>query len=133
MISAKWKRRAGLVALGALSALALPPVNLVVVLWLCFPLLLRAIDQSENSKIAFGRAWLFGLGILILFIGLITYLVVTLFLIIPVWRIFARAGFGGAWSLLLLLPVLGHLIIMAILAFGDWPNGEAAARCNVAT
>lgn len=62
MISSKWGRRGTLVLLGAISALALPPVNLVVVLWLCLPLLLKAIDDSDNWKAAFGRAWLFGLG-----------------------------------------------------------------------
>ena len=62
MISSKWGSRGALVLLGAISALALPPVNLVVVLWLCLPLLLKAIDDSDNWKVAFGRAWLFGLG-----------------------------------------------------------------------
>jgi apolipoprotein N-acyltransferase len=62
VISSKWTRRGGLVLLGALSALAFPPVNLVIVLWICLPLLLNAIDRAENAKIAFGRAWLFGLG-----------------------------------------------------------------------
>jgi len=62
VISTRWKKRAGLVALGAVSALAFPPTNLVLILWLCFPFLLRAIDDSANWKGAFGRAWLFGLG-----------------------------------------------------------------------
>jgi uncharacterized membrane protein YhaH (DUF805 family) len=50
---------------------------------------------------------------------------VALVLIIPTWRICVRAGFAGAWSLLHLVPVIGSFIVMAILAFGDWPNGEA--------
>lgn len=62
MISAKWKRRAGLLALGAVSALAFPPTDLFFILWLCLPLLLRSIDGSADWKGAFGRAWLFGLG-----------------------------------------------------------------------
>jgi apolipoprotein N-acyltransferase len=57
-----WKNRAGLVLLGALSALAFPPTDLVFILWLCLPLLVRSIDGSANWKGAFGRAWLFGLG-----------------------------------------------------------------------
>lgn len=73
-------------------------------------------------------AWLLGLGIFVVLAMLVAHLVLALLLIIPTWRIFNRAGFGGAWSLLLLLPLLGHFIVMAILAFGDWPNGEAAAR-----
>ncbi len=62
MISAKWKGRFGLFALGAVSALAFPPTGLFFVLWLCLPLLMRSIDRSASWKGAFGRAWLFGLG-----------------------------------------------------------------------
>lgn len=62
MISAKWRSRTGLVVLGAVSALAFAPTNLVFLLWLCLPLLLRAVDDSTHWKQAFGRAWLFALG-----------------------------------------------------------------------
>lgn len=55
-------RNIGLVLVGVLSALALPPVGLVPVLWLCLPLLLRAIDLSPNPRGAFLCGWLFGLG-----------------------------------------------------------------------
>jgi hypothetical protein len=72
--------------------------------------------------------WLLGMGSLIMLAILIGHAVFSLILIIPVWRICARAGFGGGWSLLLLLPVLGPVIVMAILAFGDWPNGEVRRR-----
>ncbi|HTR84796.1 MAG TPA: hypothetical protein VMI56_09975 [Reyranella sp.] len=72
--------------------------------------------------------WLMGLGSMIMLAVVIGHVVFSLILIIPAWRICARAGFGGAWSLLLLLPVLGPVIVMAILAFGDWPNGEARRR-----
>ena len=37
------------------------------------------------------------------------------------WRIFAKAGFNGALSLLNLVPGVGQLICMVILAFGRWP------------
>jgi apolipoprotein N-acyltransferase len=52
----------GLVLVGAASALALPPVGLVPVLWLCLPLLLAAIDRSPTVRGAFLAGWLFGLG-----------------------------------------------------------------------
>ena len=39
-------------------------------------------------------------------------------------RILERAGFSGLHSLFHLVPVIGPFIVMAILAFGDWPNGE---------
>lgn len=37
------------------------------------------------------------------------------------WRIFAKAGFSGAISLLNLIPGIGQLICILILAFGEWP------------
>lgn len=70
-------------------------------------------------------AWLLGVGSLLLFGLAVFHLLLALVLIIPTWRICTRAGFSGAWSLLHFLPVIGSFIVMAILAFGDWPNGEA--------
>ncbi|HET8714894.1 MAG TPA: hypothetical protein VFM16_03645 [Holophagaceae bacterium] len=37
------------------------------------------------------------------------------------WRIFAKAGYSGAMGLLILLPGIGILIALCILAFGNWP------------
>jgi sorbitol-specific phosphotransferase system component IIC len=69
--------------------------------------------------------WAIGLGsAALLFIALL-HLVVALVLIVPSWRILTRAGYAGPLSLFHLLPVLGSFIVMAILAFGEWPNGEA--------
>lgn len=36
------------------------------------------------------------------------------------WRIFAKAGFSGALSLLNLIP-FGTFVCLIILAFGNWP------------
>ncbi|MEQ9191327.1 MAG: hypothetical protein RLQ25_12645 [Alphaproteobacteria bacterium] len=44
-----------------------------------------------------------------------------LILFYPVWRILQRAGFSPWLTLLLLLPGLGLLILMLLLAFADWP------------
>lgn len=71
--------------------------------------------------------WLFGIGWLVVFGVAAFHFVLALALIIPTWRICTRAGFAGAWALLHFLPVIGSFIVMAILAFGDWPNGEAAS------
>ena len=71
-------------------------------------------------------AWILGLGSIALLALAIVHLVVALFLIIPTWRICTRAGFSGALSLFHLVPVIGWMIVMAILAFSDWPNGEAS-------
>jgi hypothetical protein len=73
-------------------------------------------------------AWILGLGSLALLILAIAHLLVALVLIIPTWRICTRAGFSGALSLFHLVPVIGSFIVMAVLAFSDWPNGEASPR-----
>jgi hypothetical protein len=43
------------------------------------------------------------------------------------WRIFAKAGYNGALSLLNLVPGVGPLICMIILAFGRWPIEDQLA------
>ena len=74
-------------------------------------------------------SWLLGwtivLGSLALLLAVIAWLLLSLLLIIPSWRILSRAGYSGALSLFHLVPVIGSFIVMAILAFGDWPSGEA--------
>jgi hypothetical protein len=40
--------------------------------------------------------------------------------VIPVWRIFQRAGLQPAWSLTLFLPFIGPLVTLAIVAFSTW-------------
>ena len=71
-------------------------------------------------------AWILGLGSLALLGLAIVHVLMALVLIIPTWRICTRAGFSGALSLFHLVPVIGSFIVMAILAFSDWPNGEAS-------
>lgn len=46
---------------------------------------------------------------------------ITAFFIFCLWRIFAKAGYSGAMSLIALIPGLGPLICICILAFGNWP------------
>jgi hypothetical protein len=72
-----------------------------------------------------GLSWLMTFGALVAFLFVIGHVLVALVLIIPTWRICTRAGFSGALSLLHLVPVVGTLVVMAILAFSDWPAGEA--------
>jgi len=43
------------------------------------------------------------------------------------WRIFAKAGYNGALSLLNFIPAVGPLICMIILAFGRWPIEDQLA------
>ena len=70
-------------------------------------------------------SWLLTLGTVALLLLAIGHLLFALLLIIPTWRIFVRAGFSGALSLLHLVPFVGLLVIMAILAFSEWPAGES--------
>ena len=57
-----------------------------------------------------------GVGELTLLIGL----VVAGFFIYCYWRIWAKAGFNGAWSLLMLVP-LANIGSIIYLAFAKWP------------
>ena len=71
-------------------------------------------------------AWILGLGTVALVALAIGHLLLALVLIIPTWRICTRAGFSGALSLFHLVPFIGWLIVMAVLAFNPWPNGEVS-------
>lgn len=42
-------------------------------------------------------------------------------LVVPTWRILQRAGFNGAWALLMLVPVVG-LLVPWVISFLKWPN-----------
>ena len=39
-------------------------------------------------------------------------------------ELFAKAGFNGAMALLCLIPGIGMIIVLCILAFGTWPAGQ---------
>jgi hypothetical protein len=47
-------------------------------------------------------------------------LLVVAFMLWMYWRIFKKAGYSGAWTFLNLLPG-GSLILILMLAFGNWP------------
>jgi hypothetical protein len=51
---------------------------------------------------------------------LLIILVIGAVIIVPFWRIFSKAGFPGALSLLMLVP-LANLIMVFVLAFAEWP------------
>jgi len=112
-----WKNRAGLVLLGAISALAFPPTDLVFILWLCLPLLVRSIDGSADWKGAFGRAWLFGLG----HFSAGLYWIACALLVDPVrfgWMI--PFAIGGLSALLALY--IAFAAALARLVRGGWPR-----------
>ena len=76
--------------------------------------------------------WLIGLSMFALMVVLVVHVLFSLLLIVPSWRIFERAGYSGLLSLFHLVPVIGPFIVMAILAFGDWPKGEVSADVRAA-
>jgi len=47
-------------------------------------------------------------------------LVFLILFIIIYWRIFSKAGYSGALSLLMLIPIV-NIIMLFVLAFGNWP------------
>jgi len=72
--------------------------------------------------------WVLALGSLTVALMLVSYVLLSLVLIIPTWRICTRAGFSGTLSLFHLVPFIGSFIVMGMLAFSTWPAGEAAPR-----
>jgi uncharacterized membrane protein YhaH (DUF805 family) len=43
------------------------------------------------------------------------------------WRILTKAGLSGPLSLLVLIPGVGWIIVLCILAFSDWPVAPVAS------
>lgn len=56
--------------------------------------------------------------------GLVQYFVGLALTAYPTWRIIKRTGLNPNWSALLLIPGLGGLIIVVMLAFTDWPLND---------
>jgi hypothetical protein len=53
------------------------------------------------------------------------YLVVMVLVIVPAWRVFARAGLAPALSLLVFVPFVGLFIAGVVLALRRWPSLES--------
>jgi len=47
-------------------------------------------------------------------------LILIVFAVIVYWRIFSKAGYSGAMGLLMFVPI-ANIIVLCILAFGQWP------------
>ncbi len=78
------------------------------------------MDPQQQQHIATMMA---SMGIFVLFFGL----VVSACLIFLFWRIFTKAGLAGPLSLLVLVPGIGVLIVLCILAFSEWRVVPAAS------
>jgi hypothetical protein len=51
---------------------------------------------------------------------LILLVFVPVLIVIPFWKIFRKAGFPGALSILVAIPFAG-LIVVYVVAYSDWP------------
>lgn len=59
--------------------------------------------------------------LLIFFFGILVSVALGILLtVLPFWKICTKAGFPGALSLLMLVPI-GNFILLFYLAFADWP------------
>jgi hypothetical protein len=61
------------------------------------------------------------------FVYVIVIVALIAFTVWVYWRIFAKAGYNGALSLLNFIPGVGPLICVLILAFGRWPIEDQLA------
>jgi len=102
-----------------------------------FPLLSPAIDNADNIANAVETALAAIMGdpdiasALIDAVGWVAIaavvaigLVIYVFGIFIHWRICSKAGYRGALSLLMLLPIVGYVLLMLFLALRRWPTGK---------
>ena len=61
-----------------------------------------------------------GMGVGIIFFIVLIGLAFLAFFIFLYWRIFTKAGLSGPLSLLILIPGIGPVIPLCILAFSEW-------------
>jgi len=52
------------------------------------------------------------------------YYLFALLIVVPVARIFMRAGFKMWWTALLAVPDIGFILCAAALTFQKWPKGK---------
>ncbi|GER88162.1 hypothetical protein KDW_23240 [Dictyobacter vulcani] len=52
-------------------------------------------------------------------VGIIMLLLIVVSVVIY-WKIFSKAGYSGAMSLLMFVPI-ANIVALCILAFGEWP------------
>jgi len=50
----------------------------------------------------------------------VVYIAIIVLFIVGYWKIWSKAGFNGAWSLLMLVPLV-NIGAFLYLAFADWP------------
>src|SRR2546428_6829715 len=71
------------------------------------------MDQTTTDQLT---AALASFGLIAGIIGIVSIV----FAVIVWWRIFSKAGYNGALSLLMIIPI-AYLGMILILAFAEWP------------
>jgi hypothetical protein len=72
------------------------------------------MDNGSSSSVATAFS-AFALGYCVFILAIVAF---TLFIF---WRIFKKTGQHGAMSLIALIPGIGTIIVLCMLAFGKWP------------
>jgi amino acid transporter len=79
-------------------------------------LLASTTDSATDPAAAAAALMAGGAGLTFLLIGLVSII----FSIILYWRVAVKAGYNGALSLLLFVPLV-NLIVIVMFAFSTWP------------
>jgi len=72
----------------------------------------RRIRSEERMQTGYMSTWHWG--------GILVFAVIFL---IPAWRIVSKAGYSGAWSLFVFVPVI-NVIMLWVFAFSTWPRNK---------
>ena len=65
---------------------------------------------------------------LTLILAFLGYAAFCALMIVPLWRVFDRAGLSPWFALLFAVPFAGPLIVLFLLAFMDWPSIRRNSR-----
>jgi hypothetical protein len=78
------------------------------------------MDTTSQTQLNQQMAMMHGMLPMFFFFGLLWIIV----LVVPFWMIFKKAGFAGALSLLMIIPLV-NLIMLYVLAFSRWKTVPA--------
>jgi hypothetical protein len=71
------------------------------------------MDPQQQQQMAGVMAGFMGV---FFFVGI----VIAAFFVFLFWRIFTKAGMAGPLALIAIVPGIGPLVVLCILAFGEW-------------
>jgi membrane-bound metal-dependent hydrolase YbcI (DUF457 family) len=80
------------------------------------------MNSASDSATNAAAAGIFG-GMMLFIIVIVCAL--TVFFVWLFWRVFTKTGMNGALGLLCLVPSIGPLVCLLILAFSRWPIEDA--------